>query len=111
MEATDFALLPRTYGPSRVPSEAALDKFLTFTDRDGYLAWRADWRAEYKEISANIREMRAVWRAEGSHHEFPLHSQLYEKRARARSMLTLRRASKIRVEQLYQEAKATAEVA
>ncbi len=29
---------------------------LTFTNRETYLAWRANWRATYKALSAEIRE-------------------------------------------------------
>ena len=29
---------------------------LTFTDRESYLAWRAEWRASYKTLSTEIHE-------------------------------------------------------
>lgn len=33
----------------------AMDEILTFTTRDEYLAWSADWKAQYQELSQNIR--------------------------------------------------------
>jgi hypothetical protein len=32
-----------------------IDTTLTFTTRDTYLAWRAEWRAEYRKLSLAIR--------------------------------------------------------
>lgn len=29
-----------------------------FTDRETYIEWRAQWRAEYKMLSQNIRELK-----------------------------------------------------
>lgn len=108
MEATDFALLPRTSGGSEGPSEATLEKFLTFNDRQSYVEWRADWKEEYREMSARIRSLRTTWRAEGSDHDPALHYQLFATRGRARSMLALRKASKAKAEQLYQQSKVEA---
>lgn len=31
---------------------------LTFTDRESYLKWRAQWRADYEEISNELRALR-----------------------------------------------------
>lgn len=31
---------------------------LTFTDRETYIEWREQWRAEYKMLSQNIRELK-----------------------------------------------------
>lgn len=30
----------------------------TFADRDGYLAYRAEWRSKYKELSTTIRSVK-----------------------------------------------------
>ena len=37
----------------------------TFTNRETYVAWRAEWRAEYAELTANIREAKAKINALG----------------------------------------------
>lgn len=29
-----------------------------FNDRDGYLLWRSEWRAEYRQLSARIRDLK-----------------------------------------------------
>lgn len=90
-------------------TDTALEPFLTFTDKDGYLVWRSEWKAVYKDLSSRIREMRTTWRAEGSTHEPLLHNSLFGARAAARTMLAIRKASKVRAEALYQQAKAAAE--
>jgi len=33
-----------------------------FTDRDSYLAWRAEWRTAYKAISQTIREAKPAFK-------------------------------------------------
>lgn len=47
---------------------------LNFTDRASYLAWRADWKANYKLLSAEIRKLKGerteanrAWSKEDNH--------------------------------------------
>jgi len=91
--------------------DPALEPFLTFTDKDSYLTWRAEWKAEYVELSSRIRALRAVWRSQGSNHAPETHHALFTSRAVARTVLALRAASKVKAERLYQEAKAAADTA
>lgn len=91
--------------------DKALQEHLSFTDKATYLEWRAEWREDYRDLSARIRSTRALWRAEGQNHEPAMTNALLAERALARTMLALRKASKVRAEQLYQEAKAQAQVA
>jgi hypothetical protein len=89
-----------------------LAKFLSFSNKEEYLSWRDEWRRAYADLSQTIRELRATWRAQGSDHLTSTHHALFGSRALARSMLALRKASKIRAEQQYQANKQqTAEVA
>lgn len=36
----------------------------TFTTRETYVIWRADWKAKYKLISQNIRDTKILFKAE-----------------------------------------------
>ena len=38
-------------------TETIMTKF-NFTDRASYLAWRAEWKANYKQISTDIRRLK-----------------------------------------------------
>ena len=39
-------------------------KELNFNDRTSYLAWRAEWRKAYAELSANIRSAKNAYKTE-----------------------------------------------
>ena len=65
--------------------------------REGYLAWVAAWKAEYKATSARIREARAAFRAAGAtgaEMPFSVKEPLLRNRALARTLLAARRAGK-----------------
>jgi hypothetical protein len=106
-----LAKTPHNPNNALAADDPILQEFLVFDDRESYLAWRAEWKQQYAELSQSIRGLRKEWRAEGSNHNFQLHNNLLRSRALARSMLALRHASKARAEQLYQESKTIAEVA
>jgi hypothetical protein len=91
--------------------DPGLAPFLTFTNKDEYLEWRQEWKREYRELSQYIRECKKAFRAEGNNHDVKTVSNLYANKALARTMLALRKGSKARAEELYQQSKATAEVA
>lgn len=106
---TDFANIPGTYTDEL--SDTYINAYLTFETKEEYLAWRTAWRNHYKYLSGLIRGLRKEWRAQGSDHDPMTTSQLQRARAQARSMLQLRHASKRRAQALYEQEKATAEVA
>ena len=76
--------------------EHELDPFFTYTDRESYLAWVADWKAEYAALSARIRaekrERRQLQRA-GAYDSAAARPLVCDRRL-ARAMLALRRAAK-----------------
>ena len=111
MEKNDLALLPKTYNPLYPLPDGNFEQFLDFSDKQSYFEWRAYWRDEYKQLSGTIRALRKVWRSQGSNIDPMTNSELKNARARARSMLHLRRLSKAKAQRLYQESKAAAEVA
>jgi len=115
MENIDTAKLQKSipWQPNTFLEEgdAAIQEQLTFTNKEEYLAWRAEWKATYKELSAEIRTLRKQWRAEGSDHDISTHRALFSKRALARAMLTLRHASKKKAQELYLAEKEAAKVA
>ena len=39
-------------------------KELNFNDRTSYLAWRAEWKAQYKQLSTEIRSAKYAYKAE-----------------------------------------------
>ena len=73
-----------------------LDPFFTFTDRETYFAWVADWKAEYADLSARIRaaksERRELQRA-GAYDPAAARPLFCDRRL-ARGLLALRRAAK-----------------
>lgn len=110
---------------------------LSFETKEQYIQWRAEWRARYKQISRDIRDLRLARRAAQSGIENPkwdkTRKQIVETikrytnkttgvfewwkiewlRDEARQMLELRAASKILAQEQYlklrqQQAKASA---
>lgn len=100
-----YATIPWRRSLEKAADDPVYQPFLTFEDREGYVAWRAEWRKLYAELSVAIREARKTWRAEGSEHDSRLSSALFTNRARARALLALRRASKVRAGELRAAAK------
>lgn len=91
-------------------SSDSLDEFLDFETKEQYIAWRAEWRKAYADLSLTIRTARQIWRAEGQEHDFIHQSNLFRYRKLARLMLALRRESKRRAEALYQKSKASSPI-
>lgn len=70
---------------------------LTFTDRDSYLEWRAEWKKDYKTLSEEIRFTKKACKGmqkAGSEKAPEMQAILSRKGFDARMMLALRRASK-----------------
>lgn len=74
---------------------------ITFTNKETYLAWRAEWRAEYADLSQTIRQCRIDRDRSGR--------EFY--RTRAREMMEVRKESKIEAQRQYLAAKAAREQA
>lgn len=115
-----------------------MNPILTFETKEQYLAWRAEWRAEYKQVSQDIRDLSLTCRAVQSGinrdrwtpnreriiatmkkytktTEMPsmfwqlLHA-LWCRRAEAKQLLEWRKASKLRAQEQYLKAHPTASV-
>jgi hypothetical protein len=99
----DLTALRRTmpWSPDDLPpweanEDHAFDPFFTYVDRETCLAWAAEWKADYVELSAEIRRLKrerpALQRA-GAYDSAAV-APLVEARKSARAMLALRRGSK-----------------
>jgi hypothetical protein len=78
---------------------AALAEALTFTTRDDYLAWVADWKAAYAETADRIRALkrqRSPKNRPESTTPMQVLTDLYRTRVTAKALLALRKASKVR---------------
>lgn len=77
---------------------------LNFTNRETYLAWRANWRSQYKELSENIRSLkREIVKAGNSDRASNLQRELhYERRLASRMMLIRKQATEHKNAQLAQ---------
>lgn len=67
---------------------------LNFTDRTSYIAWRADWRAEYKALSQEIRSLKITSKSGTQDEQSRAQSKLSTKSAEATAKLKLRAKSK-----------------
>jgi hypothetical protein len=99
---------------------------LTFTDRETYLAWRRQWKTEYKEISQTIRDLKFCRKTKLDEagkarveaitkrpdlcgaYGFNLYGNLWKLQAKATEYIELRKASKVRAQEQYLAAKAKA---
>ena len=78
-------------------------KLITFTNKTEYLAWRQQWKAEYKNLSNQIRLLKASIR-EGMRNRCyvgGLQNELRDLRAEATQMIELRKQSKIEAQKQY----------
>jgi len=74
---------------------------ITFTSKETYLAWRAEWRAKYADLSQTIRQCRIDHDRSGR--------EFY--RTRAREMMEVRKESKVEAQRQYLAAKVARELA
>lgn len=79
----------------------------TFTNKEEYLAYRSAWKAEYKELSKTIRELKADIRETQKNriHAGGMQYTLIKERKAARSMLDDLKLSKIEAQRQYLEQK------
>jgi len=84
---------------------------LTFTTREQYVAWRAQWRKEYAELSSRIRKenlaLKDAFRGKGTASTWTIRHNLVVLRSTARAMLEMRAASKVRAQEQHKAAHPT----
>lgn len=66
----------------------------TFTNKETYLAYRSEWKAQYKKLSADIRAVKHTWK----HHSL---------RRKATAMLEELKLARVEAQRLYQAERAT----
>lgn len=102
-----------------------------FTDKASYLAWRAQWKADYAALSSLIRDMKwarwfdrshcakseaqqarfkALSKAHTGKHGFHPIGECLKLRARATAMLEVRKESKVKAQEQYLASKPAASV-
>jgi len=82
--------------PEDLP-EGDFQKFLTYTDKESYLKWVSDWKAEYKEHSENTRTIRANTKSaqrENKPEASAMQADLDKRSRYARMMIIVRKAGK-----------------
>ena len=88
------------FADPRLPEDLGADDFagfLVYTDRASYLAWVADWKITYAELSTQIRSDKAACREmqrAGDINASRLQVKLNDERISARMLLALRRVAK-----------------
>jgi len=79
-----------------------------FTNKEEYLAWRAEWRAQYAQLTQDIREYKLLRKdrdpASRSHAKY----RCWACRKEATALLELRKKSKIEAQRQYLATKAAA---
>lgn len=77
----------------------------TFTDRASYLAYRAEWKAEYRELSEEIRETRRAIKTSSGDRRSVLQSEKARLRKQANRMMMSLAAAKEEAQRQYLAAK------
>jgi len=83
-----------------------LTNVLTFNSRATYLEFRAEWKAEYKQVSANIREAKIAIKnsqRESGNTPFQVYHKLRSSQRRANEMLELLIEAKKKAQKQYLE--------
>lgn len=81
-------------------------KVLTFNSRATYLEFRAEWKAEYKQLSTDIREAKIAIKnsqRESGSTPFQVYSKLRSSHRRANEMLELLVEAKKKAQEQYLE--------
>jgi hypothetical protein len=75
----------------------------SFNSKETYLAYRSEWKANYKNLSQEIRELRneikETQRAKG--YTGSMQYTLFKLRAKATAMIEERKASKVEAQRQY----------
>lgn len=85
----------------------------TFTNKEEYLAYRSAWKAEYKELTRTIRQLKADIRQTQKEKEYAggmQYTLILERRA-ANTMIEDLKLSKMEAQRQYLESKKLAEMA
>lgn len=72
-----------------------------FNTKEEYLAYRSEWRAEYKQLSQNIRALKAETRKSCHNITWEEALKLWKLKKKATEMLTERKESKIESQRQY----------
>ena len=82
---------------------------LNFTNRETYIAWRANWRTAYRELSTEIREgkhaIRQAFRENNYDKAATLQRELLANRTLANRMMELRKEAKEMAAEQYLKSK------
>lgn len=73
----------------------------TFTNKETYLAYRSNWKAEYKTLSQEIRALKAQMRESGHQITWTEFSALAKLKAKATAMIEERKESKVEAQRQY----------
>ena len=75
----------------------------TFNSKETYLAYRSEWKAQYKELSQQIRETKADIKETQRHHEYAgtMQYNLIKLRERATFMIEQHKLSKQEAQRQY----------
>lgn len=77
-----------------------------FTNKEEYLAYRSNWKAEYKQLSKDIRTLKAEMRESGHQITWSEFSQLKKLKINATEMLEALKQAKIEAQNQYLASKA-----
>jgi len=78
-----------------------------FTNKAEYLAWRTEWRAQYAELSENIREQKLSRKDKDALIRASAQCFCWRYRQEATALLELRKKSKVEAQRQYLAAKQT----
>jgi len=77
-----------------------------FTNKEEYLAYRSNWKAEYKQLSKDIRTLKAEMRESGHQITWSEFSQLKKLKTNATEMLDALKQAKVEAQKQYLASKA-----
>lgn len=81
-----------------------------FTNKEEYLAWRAEWRAQYAQLTQDIREHKLQRKDRDPATRSSAQYYCWKCRKEATELLELRKKSKVEAQRQYLAAKAAAVV-
>lgn len=73
----------------------------TFKTREEYVAWRANWRAEYAKLSADIRKAKLEYKQDQRDGGCPTRGYIFDMKNAASNMILERMASKVEANRQY----------
>lgn len=72
-----------------------------FNNKETYLAYRSEWKASYKELSNDIRNLKSEMRESGHQITWSEYCNLYNLKNKATEMLSQLAAAKIEAHRQY----------